>query len=210
MTEEDTEPDHQPIDDPESYINQRRLQTLFDLRQDIYELRRKFNLASHEDEYTAVSAYRSGVSSYFMEIESLMQKYDHSKELVQDHRFGVVTIQVPHRTSSTGRGGSGVEVHLPDAGSFDSGAWVQVAELPDPVAIEVKGLESVIEYPDPLTYTFTVEKSQHTRSNGKYQREVKQQIPFEILDSMVREMNNFLADIGLEAELEEQEDPLKL
>jgi hypothetical protein len=210
VTEEDSEPDHQPIDDPESYINQRRLQTLFDLRQDIYELRKKVNFASHENEYAALSAYRSGVASYFMEIESLMQKYDHSKELVEDHQFGVVTIQVPHRTSNIGRGGSGVEVHLPDAGSLDSGAWTEVAELPNPVVIEVRGLESVIEYPDPLTHTFTVEKGRHTRSNDKYQREVKQQIPFEILDSMVREMNNFLADIGLEARLEEQEDPLKL
>jgi hypothetical protein len=210
VTEEDTEPDHQPIDDPESYINQRRLKTLFDLRQEIYELRKKVNFASHENEYAALSAYRSGVASYFMEIESLMRKYDHSKELVEDHQFGVITLQVPHRTAKSGRGKPGIEVHLPKANDRRSDPWTRVAELPDPVVIEVKGLESVIEYLDPLTYTFTVEKYRNTRSNDEYQREVKQQIPFEILDSMVREMNNFLADIGLEARLEEQEDPLKL
>ncbi len=211
MTEPEPEPESEPkeIKDPEAYVNHRRLRSIFDIRDDMVEARKKVKLAGHSGEFTsyeALSAYRALTDSYIVESEPLLRRYEDGVELLESADFGVESVSPPyHRASQYQRGQYAVELggHKRDT--------VLLSHPPEERLYELNGLLSLIECPDPLSaqYEWKTARSSN-RGGGTVSYSHKQQLSFSTLDTMVRSVNNFLAEIGFELNPQEEDDPAHL
>lgn len=205
---EKSDNDIQQVRDPEEYINQRRLKSIFDIRQDIHEARRKVLILQDEgeaDKQTAMNAYRSLIDSYVMEVEPLFLKYEYGSKIMKSHNFGRVSLDPQTRNTQTGRGRIEDQVFLPDKEK-----WVTPTNQISEKVYNFEGLESVLEAPNPLTTTVTVRTSARHGPGQVYRSEIEGQVPANILDEMLRVANRFLADIGFEISPEEEDDPARI
>jgi hypothetical protein len=211
---DESESPDQVIADPESQVNHRRIKTIFDIRDSMTEARQKVKLASHNRNiarYEALSAYRALVDSYVVETEPMLRRYDPGTELLENQDFGAVTVNVETKQPLKGRDtyNSTVEVDVRSDPSIDKD-WVTVSEVPKPVKYDVTGLLSVINLPDPLRPQFELNRSQTMLSSTNCIFSPTYQIDFEVLDRMVRSINNFLAEIGFEVDPQEEQETLEL
>jgi hypothetical protein len=214
MSESEDYPER--IEDSEDYSTQRRLKSVFDIRKDIHQTRKKIRFASHKpnERYQAVCAYRALAESYLLEIEPLLRRYGDGDYYLNKSNFGSVTLQPETRDTSTNRLG-GVELFFPNApisNYKDRSSWIRVNadSIPEPVTYEFTGLATLFDVPDTLMLTGQV------RQAGSYYRQKehtyvqKSQIPMSALDDMVRTMNEFLSDIGFELEPETEDNPANI
>lgn len=204
MTNEDNESkESESIQDIENYINERRLKQIFDIREDLHDKRRKIRSVDPTKKRQALQIYRSIVSSYIMEAEPLLAKYG-GKGLLYERDFGTITISP--RTYEKQIGASSTTttvVNDPEA----SQGFRKITEEPEPIKIALKGSASVFQLDNPITYTFTLEEMRGNRLAGEFEHTVTTQISFQILDRMVRETNQHLAQIGFELEPEQETEP---
>lgn len=184
------------VDDPEGFVRNRRLSTIFDIRDELIEARRKIQLAKHQgriSEFEALSIYREHVHSYFVELEPLLVRYEPGPELLEETVFGTVKIEAPVRQGRDNR----TEAYLPDDKAGSDWKHVVADDLPEALTYELRGLQ-VLSEDGPIRHTFEFEVVEHgTRPVSKT---VERQYPRTALDAMVRQMNEFLAKIGLEVE----------
>jgi len=186
----------QEIQDPEGYVNKRRLETIFDIRNRMRESRQRIRLAQQGDrmsEFDALSAYRSMAYSYFIELEPILHRYEPGPTLISEQPFGNTKIGPRLRESPHGQ--TRQEIYLPDEGNGSD--WLPVTHPPEPVTVEFRGLNT-LTMDGPLQETFQVVVPR----KGAVTTTVTQQFPQSVLDRMVRQMNNFLATIGFEIEPE--------
>ena len=202
----------QQVSDPEEYINHRRLKTIFDIRDQMRELRNEVKIAPHVDRtssYEALSAYRAIVSSYIVEVEPLMRHYKPGPNLLDEHDFGTVTVgpTVVERKKRAGRARRLTYIDTSADSNFNKNKFA-VKHVPKPVEFEFEGLTSLLQQPDPLVSEFEVTGT--TRDKKRRRHTVTRQVPFNKLDDMTRTINNFLADIGMEVDPEESQETLTL
>lgn len=180
------------INDPEEYVNRRRLESIFKIRDRLHDARLQIR-AKDTDRYAAVSNYRSLVDSYVIEIEPLLRRYGDGPELLTDRNFGVLEIE-PTTRKSARAGSAATQVHV-------DGDWLTVKTPPRSVRYELHGLNSLFRLGDPVTHTFTADAG--SLGNRTVSWEVETQPDFGTLDAMVREVNDFLAEIGFELDADD-------
>ena len=213
-----SEPENHPerIEDSEDYTVQRRLKSVFDIRKDIHQTRKKIRYASHKrnERYQAVCAYRALAESYLLEIEPLLRRYGDGDYYLNQTDFGFVTLEPETRESQAYRYG-GVELYFPNApiGNYkDSSSWIRVNpdSVPESVTYEFTGLNALFDVPDTLMLADQVKQAASSRRAKEYTYVQKSQIPMSALDDMVRTMNEFLSDIGFELDPETEDDPANI
>jgi len=192
------------VKDVEGYTQQRRLKSIYDLRDELHQQRKRVRAAesSQRDRFSALCIYRGIVDSYTLELEPLLRKYQNGVDYLTQTDFGTVTVRPNTETSSTGMGrGERVKAYNPKDGNYRA-----IKGQPDPVEYELTGLQSLLEIENPLEVTFAFQTTGR-RGTSTFEHTVRQQVEMVTLDKMVRVMNTFLADIGFELEPEEEDDP---
>jgi hypothetical protein len=184
------------IQDPEEYVSRRRLEDIFEARRQLRHQR----LVVHEhredeSEFKAAKAYRSAFSNYLLEIEPLMRIYEPGPHLLYEKDYGSVTISPRLETDESGYGTTHY-VTVPDGilGTRE----VEVPEPPEPVTHRLQGLNSVFTLPSPVTEKFVLETPHSMWDDDSRTVTETAEINLATLDEMIRDTNNFLAEIGFE------------
>jgi hypothetical protein len=202
MSKEDTK---QRIPNAEDIVVERRLKTIFDLRDRIHVLRRQLRMGqiSELSDFQVMCGYRTLVESYLSELNPLLLKTESGKELLENYDFGEARVRPRTVEKSRNR-----VLKLTD-GSVPIG---KTQSLPSEVArFDLIGLESLWEVPDPLPGIVTIEEvDPATMRKKQVQYNISDQIDLEPLDSMVREMNVFLSNIDLGLQPEEVKGPAEI
>lgn len=184
-----SEQEQKEIKDLENHVNQRRIKQVLDIRSQLHDARSKIRTARNS--FRALKVYRSLLESYIIETEPLLRQYG-GGGLLEERHFSTIVISSPvYDNSQSG----GIEKLVVDTDDHYRGHYY-VENDPGPAEIEVIGLNSVLNLPNPIHHHFAIQ----TRKNGELEHSEKTQIPFRDLDVMVRSINCFLADIGFEME----------
>jgi hypothetical protein len=201
-----TGPTHE-VDDPEEYVNTRRLRDLFDARQTVREDRRKAKDVIHfesgdglrDREVAALTIYRQSVETYILESKSLLTATDRGTALWADAEFGKVRLELETR---------GVDGPAkPELFDPTGEGWVEVprGEAPEPTVIPLSGLSSLLRIDDPVTRTwnFTVTG---TPPRGSHSKSVtgREQPSWQMLDQMVVSLNDYLSSLGIDLSVQEE------
>lgn len=211
----DEESDPSEINDPESYVNHRRLKAIFDIRDSIHEQRTKLQVSRHDknlSRYQMLSGYRALTSSYIVEVEPILRRFDGGSQLLNKSDFGetVITPKVGQQFNS-GTMSESTMLDTSQNPDIDTDA-VSVSHRYNDDKEEVyqhTGLLSLLNHPDPLVGEWEITTKRHNGYKTITHRNPTQ-IDFRTLDSMVRTVNNFLADIGFEVSPNEDQDNLHL
>jgi hypothetical protein len=185
------------IEDPDQIVQSRRLESIFDIRDELREYRKIILIESYDDHgmsrFQALSGYRTLANNYLMEIQPLLEKYDSGNELLTEHDFGTATIAPQYHVTKRGR----FEI------THHDGRTTAVREEPNnqTASFELEGLEAIWTTPDPLKASFSV-KQYDNRNKTIANRSVSitDQFSVETTDKFIRAMNRFLSEIGFELE----------
>jgi len=209
MSEEESEGPTE-IEDIENYTEERRLKSIFDIREQIHTMRQEVRVAAQDKQkrFEALCVYRALVDSYLMELEPLLRRYGDGEYYLREKDFGTIEIEPKVEQAKVGRYGMETRLYFPEKGEWKK---VDHRSIPEPDNIHLKGLESLFNIPDPITISTSVQKPGRPdlsmRDSNTYQYRWKIQIPLQKLDTMLRTLNNFLSEIGFELEPEEEDDP---
>jgi hypothetical protein len=218
IDDNDSSSEIQRLDAEEELITQKRLETITELRRDIHDIRRDVKLGNklksqYREKYGTnkrITVYRTVVDSWIMELEPLMRQYDFGEQFLYHRDYGDIVIEPPveynnqigKRVVTTEEHGTEVVAsrhHMSDPEALETTL--------EPKHINVKGLTALFRLDDPIEEQFHVPLSQLAKVRRV---PVKGQVPADKLDLMVRDMNHFLAKVGLEMKPEPEENPAEL
>lgn len=204
-TEESETSELDVVEDPEQYVQTRRLQDIFDSRQELRKIRREADFASTQGSWEGLCAYRAAVATYLQEVEPLFHRYD-GDHLWYEYDFGTITVEPDtyEQTGGTYRD-RGIYVDIRENRSEES---YQVKEHKEPIIYEIEGLESLFGLPNPIQHTFRFETE--GRHDDMVSKDVTVQIPFRTLNSMARLTHQFLAEIGFELDPNREPDNMEI
>lgn len=200
------------ISDPEEYVSSRRLEQMFDLREEIHETRKKVNYAKHDSQvsqFEALSAYRAIVDSYVVEVEPIFRRYEPGPQILTDYEFGETRLQPITRNDNNHFESNQLKLRVGTDDSRFSNEWVPISEPPKPTVFEFEGLESFLNAPDPLVAVYTFKKDKKF-DRAEFEYIEKGQISFDVLKEIVRIVNDFLAEIGFDVSPEESDNPAQI
>jgi len=186
------------VEDPEQIVQSRRLESIFDIRDELREYRKIILIESYDDHgmsrFQALSGYRTLANNYLMEIQPLLEKYESGKELLTEHDFGTATVEPQYHAVNHGR----YEITHNDERLPTT---VESAPYNASASFELEGLEAIWNTPDPLRATFNVEQyDNRNNTNTNRSIEITDQFSVETTDKFIRSMNRFLSEIGFELE----------
>jgi len=187
------------IDDPENYSSSERLKHIYEARRNLREIRTEAAARRRSQPKRAVSYYRSGVESYLMELDTLMRKHEPGPELLHKKDFGAVTIQTPGEWEK--RHGYWINRAL-----GQNNKNLKVSSLPEPKEVELKGLSSLIELPTPIKRTFDFQRQNELTGDSTVRVTATAHIPWETLNRMVSAINEFVSELGLGLDVDEQDE----
>ncbi len=197
--------DTQQVEGIDELIGKTRLKKIISIRDDIHKIREAVRLEMNDhrlrDQYgnrQNIVIYRTLVDSYVMELEPLLRKYKRGQQMLNETNYGTIRLAPQTRFNGTHK-----EVHIPGEG------WLKLDKKATRAAdgksivsekrIELTGLRSLFNLDEKLTQTLSlpiahrapgiVDIKEHTITGYISQKN---------LDNMVRDMNWFLAEIGLE------------
>lgn len=205
-TDNAADADRQQVEGIDELIGKTRLKKIISIRDDIHKIREAVRLEMNDhrlrDQYgnrQNIVIYRTLVDSYVMELEPLLRKYKRGQQMLNETNYGTIRLAPKTRINNRRK-----EVHIPGEGwlKLDKKATRATANGESVVSekrIELQGLRSLFNLDDKLTQTLSlpishrapgvVDIKEHTISGYIGQKN---------LDNMVRDMNWFLAEIGLE------------
>ena len=189
------------IDDQEDLIHQRRIKTIFDARDNLHQTRSKIEFEQQGDARVEVlTAYRSLVSSYLLEVEPLMQRYETGQQLLDETEFGTVKLEPEIY--------NGKIQYRPG-----KSAKIDRSDVPEPKQYKLTGLSSLFTVPNPVEYDRQIPVNDRSVRGNKttmvdYSR--KAQIRMSTLDTMTRSINQFLAEIGFTVDQEPEDNPAQI
>lgn len=216
---DDSQSEPTEIEDPESYVNHRRLKSIFDIRERLHEQRTQIVASRHDrsvSEYESLSAYRALVSSYIVETEPIFGRFDGGNELLTKSDFGetVVTPRTSYEFSKP-HGNQDLTLDVSADPDIDANrvdiSWQRTSSPQEELekVYSHDGLVSLLNHPDPLVGQWDIPVKLHDRYH-RHNHTVKQQVGFQVLDTMVRAINNYLAQIGFEVSPNDEQDNLHL
>lgn len=188
-----------PVQDQDGYVQARRLQEIYDIRQQVRDRKIQAKEVAHRDRFKALSMYRAVVESYAETVAPLMQQYDHPA--LDETLFGYVDLSVPTKQVDNHLRGKEIQAHIRTDTGYE---WTPVKSTPQPIYYELHGINSILEIPDPIEHTFTLEGS---RRSDTIRETITQQVSADILNKMSWAMTQFLHnDAGLELDVDDSED----
>jgi len=202
----------QPIQDDEDYIQKRRIKSIFNSKDNLHEKRRKIefeHLHNNKDRTELLTAYRSLVSDYLMQVEPLMDEYEMGTELLEETSFGKIKAQ-PNTRSKQNSINPITEIQL------QSGQWVQIEpeDIPQEKRYNLIGLVSLHRVPNPVKISKQIEvlnpHNSHTPTKETVTYTQVTQIDMSTLDLMTRGINQFLAEAGFELQKEPEDNPAQI
>jgi len=205
---EDVELGFEEIKDAEDYVHQRRLKSIFDLREELHTKRKQIRIAEADDQnrFAALCVYRSIVDSYVLELEPLLRLYERGIQYLTETNFGTVSITPETRQAARAGDSRGQVTQVYDP---DKEEWLTVSHSVEPTTYQLQGLESLLTLPNPIETEFTI-KTDRPLGDDLVTITATSQIGMDRLDAMVRVMNTFLSDIGFEVDPEPEDDPAHL
>ena len=185
---QDNEVEVEPVYDPEGYVQERRLKDIFDAKEKVRERRIKakeyqFANEGNGKSLNGVRMYRTAVENYLTELKSLFLEDMNGRGYWYNLDMGEIVIPPPENDK-------------------------YVIE-PEPEKIDLTGLQSIFDVPEPIVVEFDVIRRVGT---NKVQETVKQRgnIPFSKLDVAVQSANQYLSDRGFELDPEDDTDPASI
>lgn len=194
-----SEPDDAELRDPEEYIQHRRLEDIFDARQKVRDKRTEAQGYAYEtgDRTGGASVYRTALVSYLTELEPLTQEYPNTDAWTEPH-LGEVFLDPPVEPANN--------VYSQGHRLQKDGQSHLVSNLPDTVSYRFDGLYSILDVPDPLSYTYEFDSNDPYTAASTITHTVEKQIPWTILQNAHRLANRWVADIGLAADIDTSTD----
>jgi hypothetical protein len=169
--------------DPDEYTQRRRLEELFDLRQNVQDTRQDAEMLVAQrgdfDRDDANRVYTTALQSYLMEIEPLATKQypDTGERYWYDIDIGTAEYHLPRKES-------------PGAGRGSTPSETQEEQF--------TGLKSVADTEPTRTIAYESQAGDRHTINSTERHTATFTIPKWILDNTYRTANLFLADIGMD------------
>jgi hypothetical protein len=210
---EEGEVEIEVVDDPESYIQTRRLQDIFEARKDVRDQR--MIAKEHEIAYSdrpkearkARRLYRASVENYLSELRPLFLSDELGKQYWFNLDLGSVSMDP---SVYNGTYGDSTDVLKYD----DGDKTYVVTKEPETKYIDLNGLNAVFELAEPVTASWTLKVKAPGRGRGPTGLPITEKfdIGFTNLDAIVNEANSYLRERGIELDPEEglPEDELQL
>lgn len=195
------------IRDPEEIVQNRRLNSIFDIREEIRDTRKQILMERYNNKgisrFEALCGYRTLANNYLMELEPLLLKFEPGQRLLDEKDFGEAIFSPRYRKKTIGdsRGRRYEIVH-------HNATTSTVLEEPDSVSIDLVGLRCLWDIPDPVSLSILVKQKKSYRHAAE-ERELtfKDQFSVRTIDQFIRCMNRFLSDVGFELDPEQDKDP---
>lgn len=171
------------IDDPSEYKQKRRIKSILDAREHVLEQRRRALDLQAEGLIGAQMAnkmLREAVEAYIIEVENKVRESDHAI-----HYWGDVDDSGQREGVFLG------SLHVPERNGER----------------EFIGLRDIMTASDPLTFEYTVKRSDELEGTQTETRRTEYQIPEDVLLAAFRAINEFLNEVGMDADFEEDELP---
>lgn len=207
MSNEEEESDNiETVADPQDYIQNRRLQGIFDARDEIIERRLIAKEQLYQDELFSATIFRSALENYFSEIRPIFMETEAGKQIWYRTNFGSVSINLPVRRVENPAGRIVMRYE-----SEEQTLNLELGEVPDAKTIQIFGLDAIFSLPDPLEANFSVSHGEDGFMGSQSDTVTETtQIPFKTLDQMLNTANRFLASQGIEVEIEEEKEPARI
>lgn len=205
------------VDDPESYIQTRRLKDIFEARKKVRDqrLRAKEHQMAYsnkaEEQKRAKRYYRAAIENYLTELRPLFLSDELGKHYWHKLDLGSLVIEPPIYRGTVGDSGTFWKVDVASKGDTKT---YTVEEKPDNKKIDLTGLRCLFDLPEPMSANWEIVV--HSRRFGEsmdiINRSKEVHIGFQKLDTIVNEANSYLRDRGIELDPEEglPEDELQL
>jgi hypothetical protein len=175
------------INDPDDFSTSERLKQIYQARQELREIRREAATHRQDMPKKALAYYRTGVESYFMELDTLFQRNDEGRKLWEEKYFGTVTLGPPPLPE--------LKYHQMDLRS-----------QPEPIEYHICGLETLFEVGVSITEEFEIESEHELKDTQTETVTLSQPISWQILNKMVSEANQYVADLGIGLEIDETDE----
>jgi len=190
---------------PDGYVRKRRLRELFDIRREVRDIQTRLkSIPQNSSEYReSCQILRSVVESYVSECEPLLLKTEEGSSLFYSKDYGQVTIEPPVKKKKVPKSTTGYKDRKETNTVAKSG-------LPEPRSTDLTGLSSLFEVPSPIVETWEINRSQSKGLLGTQSMTRQREIPPNILQLMVRDLNLYLAHVGIELDLEKTSEPVNL
>lgn len=207
---EDKDMNKGEIRDPDEIVQSRRLNSIFDIRKEIRETRKIILMETYDNrnlsKFEALSGYRTLANNYLMELEPLLLKFDPGETLLKKEDFGTAVFQ-PHyektEKASFGRGRTTAYKII-----HQDGDTTEIKRKPEQQSIELTGLQSLWEVPDPIEIRLKAKQDSNSRGIAIEQPiTYKTQFSVQTTDKFIRCMNRYLSNIGFELDPEEDKEP---
>jgi hypothetical protein len=197
------------IEDPDSFIQSRRLKDIFNARRDVRKQRLKMKTHAIDTDKpaqvrAAKRAYRAAVEGYLQELRPVFISDKQGQDVWFGLDFGTLKIEPPvqYETAGLDREQLVYRETTPDGQTKRH----ELDSRPEPKEIDLRGLNYLFELPEPIA----VEFEQTTETSGKWVGSVhsesitkRHDIGFDRLDRVVDEANHRLEQRGFDLELGE-------
>lgn len=187
--------------DTDDIVRSRRLRAIFDAKSECREIRRKVQTLASDDRkatYSATSHYRHALETYVREVESLFSQTEAGRRYWTAYDFGELHVSPAVEYTPSRRRSGGQTRILAKTGSH-------LAEDPPERQIDVTGLNSLFELPSPITFDAECMIQNSTRKPTRETVRVETQVDFQTLDEMYAVVNGYLAELGLDIEIDNSE-----
>lgn len=209
----DEEPQSQRVEDTEGRLRQRRLDDIHEARRRVHVVINKVEEAklgrdiSQQDADTYI---RRAVENYIREIRYPLKNTEAGKEYWESEEIGVLKIPAPSAAQLAWQHKLKHEIGHPRPGSRDT------SQLPgeytlrgnprslDPKTVQLKGLKSIFDAPNPITATYSLRFHIRFRGETIVTETMDKQIPRGLLLKYFDKAIDASGEIGLEADLNDE------
>lgn len=208
MSKPDNNNTEEQIADPEEVVQTRRLNSIFDIRDDLREHRKIILMERYDNSgisrFEALNGYRALCNDYLMELEPLLNEYENGIQLLTERDFGYALIQPNYETlSQNGNFAFGTKVKIHHKNGGETIAY----RKPPTKKVRLTGLESIWNISDPLVAQIDIEQQSNNPIDISTSVQIRDQFSVRTTDRFIRSMNMFLSDIGFELDPEEDKEP---
>lgn len=169
-------------------VRDKRIKEILSRKQEAVDMRQKARLAMSNrgtSHGAAASAYRAVLESFITAVQPLLHEGD-GPHYWSEKQYATMHLSPPgHRDT----GGIRDKWVLPDG--------TTLPYRPDGQQIEIVGLKALFDYSDPIERAIEVDVERGCYGTVQETHVTKEQFGFGILDDMLVDLNNHIADVGI-------------
>jgi len=191
------------IKDPDDFTTSTRLQHIFDARRQLREIRREASTyrvrGGSSGKFQAIQYYRSGVESYFLEVDTLLRQHPPGPHYWSEKKYGTLTINPPGKFRE--QMGSYVSENI----EMSPNVPLRVKSLPEPKTIDIIGLKWLFERESPARAVFEFDVD-NASMGGTHTDTARAAVSWTTLNEMVSDVNHFLGELGIGLDVDDTEE----